>query len=565
MLALIPSPFSLQESDQPPFILTTATRVHHPRVLSASVEVFVQEVAGLTSLRLASGDRSTSDGRDPCPGGIHLEIDPALRTAVPGLPSTIGLDPSGEGAGEAHTITITAAGIRIVGESAAGCFRGMTTLVQIIASSLGDATAPSGVALPALQIADAPRFAWRGLSLDVVRSFRPPQEVRDIIDILAFYRCNTLHLHLTDDQGWRIEIPTRPDLTIEGSKGALGDRPGGHYRLSDLEALVTYAADRFITIIPEIDMPGHVSAVMRSYPELLGEGMEVSEYLSQAYLDPRDAGVRAFVADVVEQLCRLTPGPYVHIGGDEAFGMPEDRYREFIEMATALVTAHGKQPVAWQEAIRGGFDDGALIQYWIRLDIDAAEEHSAPTASDAVGSVDSLQLSPEVQAILAEMLARSVTDLEEASARDVPVLLSPASHVYLDRPYAEPSADPAQEQARESLGLQVYPPKTVAESYDWTPEQLLDDVTLVGIEAAIWSETLATAAEVQFMLLPRFAGVAEHAWAQEAAGWPVHARKLAHQAPVLDARGWSYFRSSLIDWDLVDTQEVPGPVRGSRR
>lgn len=555
MLALIPSPFSLQESDQAPFILTADTCVVHPEGLQASVQVLVDEVAALTSLRLPTRRVATSTDPEPATPGIHLEIDEDLRAAVPDLPPTVGLDPSGEAPGDAHTITITAAGIRIVGESAAGCFRGATTLVQLIASGLEGDPPATRVRVPALELHDAPRFAWRGLSLDVVRSFRSPQDVRDIIDVLAFYRCNALHLHLTDDQGWRIEIPGRPNLTIEGARGALGDRPGGHYRLADLAELVAYAADRFITIIPEIDMPGHVSAVMRSYPEFLGEGMEVSEYFSQAYLDPRDDGVRVFVAEVIEQLCQLTPGPYVHIGGDESFGMPEELYREFIAMATALVRVHGKQPIAWQEAIRAGFDDGAFIQYWIRFDgADASAEVAADALDDALDDVPggALELPPELQAMLAEMVTRSRTDLMDARERQVPVLLSPASHVYLDRPYAEPSADPAQEEARDALGLKVYPASTIAESYDWAPEQMVDEeVSIVGIEAAIWSETLATAEDVQFMLLPRFAGVAERAWAQEAAGWQTHARKLAQHARVFEAHGWRYFRSSLVDWDLA--------------
>lgn len=552
MLALIPSPFSLRASEGAPFVLTADTPVHHPGGLAPQAAVLVDEVAALTGLQLSTGHVQPDAASGPGEPAIHLRIDAQLRSAVPDLPPTVGVAPSGAGAGEAHTVTVTASRIEIVGESVAGCARGVATLVQILASGLDGGPAPASLPVPALELADAPRFAWRGLSLDVVRTFLAPDAVRTIIDILAFYRCNVLHLHLTDDQGWRIEIPSRPNLTIEGARGAVGDRPGGYYRPSELAELVAYAADRCITVIPEIDMPGHVSAVMRSYPELLGEGMEVSEYLSTAYLDPGDARVRAFVAEVIEQLCQLSPSPYVHIGGDEAFGMPEPLYREFIAMVTSLVYAHGKQPVAWQEAIRAGFEHGAFIQYWIRLDGDDPQDGQVLDALEDAAPTDGAGLSPELQAILAEMISRSATDLEEARAREVPVLLSPAAHVYLDRPYAEPSTDPAQEPAREALGLQVYPPKSVAQSYDWNPDGVVDDdVAIVGIEAAMWCETLPSAADVQFMLLPRFAGVAEHAWAQQAAAWPIHARKLARQAGSFDARGWGFFRSSLVDWDLA--------------
>jgi hexosaminidase len=164
---------------------------------------------------------------------------------------------------ERHTLTITTDGVEVSGPTPEAVYRGLTSLRQLISAT--------GAVLPVVTVIDGPRFAWRGLSLDVVRTFHAPDEVRRIIDMLALYKLNVLHLHLTDDQGWRVEVPSRPELTDIAAKGALGDRPGWYYTRSELAELVAYAADRFVTVVPEIDMPGHTTSVFTAYPQLAPE------------------------------------------------------------------------------------------------------------------------------------------------------------------------------------------------------------------------------------------------------------------------------------------------------
>jgi hexosaminidase len=200
--------------------------------------------------------------------GITLTLESVVATAAGpqanGVPAAAGVRADGDPVDERHCLEITAEGIRIWGPTPEAVYRGLTSLRQLISAHLQDGTAVLSVA----RIVDGPRFAWRGLSLDVVRTFHGPDEVRRIIDMLSLYKLNVLHLHLTDDQGWRVEVPSRPPLPEVGAAGAIGDRPGGYYTQAELAELIAYAADRFVTVVPEIDMPGHTSAVFKAYPAL---------------------------------------------------------------------------------------------------------------------------------------------------------------------------------------------------------------------------------------------------------------------------------------------------------
>jgi hexosaminidase len=487
---------------------------------------FVDDVAADTGLRLEIVDR---------PGDIRLTLD---ATAPSDAPAVVGVSPhGGEPVDERHRLIVTPSHATIAAASVEGVFRGLTTLRQLISAGRSGA----GFAVLALEVDDGPRYAWRGLSLDVVRSFHGPAQVRRVIDIMALHKLNVLHLHLTDDQGWRIEIPGWPALTTVGAAGAVGDRPGGHYSHDDFAGIVRHAAERHITVVPEIDVPGHSGAAIMAYPEL---GM------SPTALDPDQPRVLRFLDDVIGVMADLTPGPWLHIGGDEAFGMTPDGYGRLVDHARRAVIDAGKRPVLWQESARSSTAPTDLVQYWMAFD-PAIEDLLLADDFDPQAPPAGVTMPPEVLAHVAAMLRAGQTDVARALARGARILLSPARHVYLDRPYAEPPAGPGQADMQRRLGLRVYPRWTVEQSFDWDPAASIDagPDSVAGIEAAMWCETVTTGDELEFMLLPRLAGVAERAWSPApGARWPEYRDRLAPQARLWSTRGWTFFSSSLVDW-----------------
>lgn len=449
------------------------------------------------------------------------------------LPTTVGRRADlGDPLGERYGLTAGDGRVEVFAPTAEGIFRGLTTVRQLVRDG----------AVPVVRILDGPRFAWRGLSLDTSRRFFPPDEVRQLVDLLALYKVNVLHLHLTDSEGWRIAIDSWPKLT----------EAGGFYTKEEYAALVAYAAERFVTIVPEIDLPGHAGAVFEAYPELAAEGVDGNPFL--AYLHPDHPQVPGFVNDVLTELVALTPGGFIHLGGDETFGMPEELYERFIALVRPYVPALGKQLVVWQEATRSGAlraDD--LVQYWLEFD-----SASLVTLADTPDPTEGLTLpggqtiSPEILAAILHMLPKSQGDVDRAMATGNDVLVSLSTKAYLDTPYAEPSDGAAQEAERQRLGMPFYPKQTVAEFYDWDPATVhprLPESSIAGVEAALWCESVESFADAMFLILPRLCGVAERAWSPAGGTWEAYAPRLAAQIPHWDRQGWRYFRSPLIGSD----------------
>ncbi len=388
-----------------------------------------------------------------------------------------------------------------------GIFRGLTTLRQLMAGSSDRAVV----------IADGPRYAWRGLSLDVARTFFDVAAVKRVIDMLSLYKFNVLHLHLTDDQGWRIQIPELPRLAEIGGSRALGDRPGGFYSVAQFEDIVSYAAERFVTVVPELDMPGHCAAALSAYPALVSAPGATTNLLN-----PDDPEVAAFVRTVLGSVATMTPGPYLHIGGDEAFGMSPDAYDRFLAMSRSAARSAGKLAVTWRtrrgraRAVATFSSTGSrLIPSWNRCSRAVSSMPRAfPQRSEYRSN--SCRRSPNTS----PRPKRSSGGRSTAAAA---VVLSPVSHVYLDRPYRETSVDPSQDELRKRLGLSAYPRATVEQAFAWDPRGALEgtgaqvgssaESSVVGIEAAMWAETVVDESELHFMLLPRLPGVAERAWA----------------------------------------------------
>ena len=238
------------------------------------------------------------------------------------------------------------------------------------------------------------------------------------------------------------------------------------------------------------------------------------------------------VEEVLTGVAGIFPSPYLHLGGDEPWGMPHDLYVEFVRRARALVRDLGKRPLGWQESARAGLDETNIVQYWLS------------------GIAMAPSLPAEVRAKIDADLALSRRDVEAVVAAQVPVIVSPQSHCYLDVPYAEPSADPAQADRQGRVGLRLYAPMTVAASFDWEPAEALGAegaAQVAGVEAAIWTETISDFDDLTFLLLPRLPGVAHKAWSTPQT-WPEHRDRLAHHARLWAQDDLTYFRTSAVNW-----------------
>ena len=532
-VAIVPRPAATTATDGATTIVTTGGRVAAPSAWRSVAQRFVESVSADCGIEL----RVVDD--DPL-----VEIRSVAADRMPAA-DVLGISPTGaEPADERSVVEIADGRIVVSATSTAGAFRGLTSVRQLISASCADGRAE----LPALRIDDAPRFAWRGLSLDVVRTFIPVEGIEQIVELLALYKLNVLHLHLTDDQAWRLQIPGLPALTDIGGAGALADRPGGWYSTEQFRALTDFAADRFVTIVPEVDMPGHARAAITAIPALAprtegGDPVPPGNLLLASH-----PGVMEFASTVVDALVAQTAGPFVHIGGDEAFGIGDADFGSFVDGVRAMVLAAGKRPIGWQETARSSVGPDDIVQHWLAFGPEIASLLAA-------GDLSKVELPPELTVpremldVLLDFVRRGDGDLARAIECGARILLSPGSHLYFDRPFAEPPADPAQRERRDRLGLRLYRPMTLEQSFDWDPLHLIDapPEQLAGVEAAIWCETLPTVDDVMFMLVPRLPGAAERAWSS-ATSWSDYRERLAAQAVTWRRRGWSFFESSLVPW-----------------
>lgn len=409
------------------------------------------------------------------------------------------------GSDEAYELYISQDSVIINSKTAEGAFRGVQTLRQLIPETSNDTLAEQKMWLiPTGKIVDNPNFAYRGAMLDVARHFFSVADIKKYIDLLAYYKYNILHLHLSDDQGWRIEIKSWPKLTEVGGSTQVGGGPGGFYSQEEYKDLVAYAAKHFITVIPEVDMPGHTNSASASYPFLNGNGKKASLYTGTrvgfSTFDTRKDTVYAFIDDVVREIAALTPGPYFHIGGDESHVTKKKDYIHFVNKVEKIVQKHGKRVIGWDEIVTADIDSNAIAQYW----------SSAENAKTAV---------------------------EKGNK----VILSPAKKAYLDMQYDTLS--------KYGLHWAGYVPVDTA--YIWTPETYegIPLENILGIEAPLWSETISTLEGLEYLAFPRAIGFAELGWStQENRDWENYRVRLAHQAPYLDRMNVKYYPAEQIDW-----------------
>ena len=521
---VIPAPVRFDAGAGPGFAFRPGTAVGYADTAVAPIAGrFCSQVTRRTGLRLAP-----AAGR-PAPDEPAVTIELAAGDDLRTLPAPVGLSPAGDdSADERYSLVIDGDQVVVRAVEPAGVARGLTTLIQLLATA--PPASGGDIWVPGARILDAPRYAWRGLSLDLARVSLTAGDIRRVIDLLALYKLNVLHLHLTDDQGWRLPM----------GRPATGPEHGFFYTGEDLQALAAYAADRFVTIIPEVDTPGHAAALVQLRPDLSTGRNDVELEFTPghkhrtAWLDPELPATFELMEHVLAGVAATFPAPYIHIGGDEPRGMPHHLYAAYVQRVRGLVRELGKRPLGWQESARAGLSPDDVIQYWLT-------EIALPAS-----------LPPEVRAQMDADLALSRRDVETAVAASAPVIVSPLSHCYLDVPYAEPSADAAQADRQGRAGLRVYSPRTVAESFGWEPADVLGPgraAQVAGVEAAIWAETISGFDDLFFLLLPRLAGVAHKAWsAPQLASWAGHRDRLARHGRLWAQDDLTYFRTSAVDW-----------------
>ncbi|SDX81309.1 hexosaminidase [Amycolatopsis xylanica] len=410
---------------------------------------------------------------------------------------------------EGYTLKVAKNGVTLKANTADGLFLGVQSLRQLLPSAIDAKTVQHRLwTVAGGSVLDYPRFGYRGAMLDVARHFFNPDQVKTYIDQIAQYKINTLHLHLSDDQGWRIEIKSWPRLTSFGGQTAVGGGKGGFYTQEQYTDLVKYAASRHITVIPEIDMPGHTNAAQSSYAELNCDKKAVpvrtDTEVGYSSLCINDPVTYRFVDDVFRELAALTPGKYIHIGGDEAHATKPEDYLTFENKVQPIAAKYGKYISGWDEIAKAKPAATAIPQFW-----------------------DTVNDKPEVAA---------------AAARGNKILFSPANKAYLDMKYTDSSP----------LGQDWAGLVEVKDAYDWDPATYLKGVTesqVAGVEAPIWTETLVTNDDLEYMAFPRLPGHAEIGWSPKAThNWDTYRLRLAKQAPRWGVQGIDFYRSPQVDW-----------------
>lgn len=449
-LALIPWPRTVLEASGA-FQLTEHTTVSYPETAAPSAALLLE--------------------------GLHL---PLRRGSARGAGEAIALriDPAAGRGAEGYRLVVEPGGIAIDADTGRGLFYGVQTLLQLVPSACG-----RQCLIPAVRIEDAPRFGWRGLLVDISRHFFGKAALLGIIDEMAAHKLNVLHLHLTDDPGWRFDVPAYPKLVTVGASGdqdAPGAGPPRYLSKDDVRELVDHAKARYVEIVPEIEFPTHCAAAARAYPELFD---------SDRSINPAREASWVFIKEVFAEAARQFPSPYLHFGGDEFAGdrwdlLPEvqelrrkaglttERAVEgyFDKRVAELITKLGRRPIAWDETAEAGAGPDVLIEWWRK---------DRPDVLDAA--------------------TRSGHD----------VVLSPVDELYLDYPQAlgEPGApwegnDNGPTSAAKILSWEPVPAR-------YTPDEARH---IRGVEAALWTEFIRTERYMQFMLYPRLFAVADVAW-----------------------------------------------------
>jgi hexosaminidase len=429
------------------------------------------------------------------PTGGEVTLGPIAERLDPALPD------------EGYVLEVDEFGAGIAAGSPAGAFYARQTLRQLLPPAALRASAASGHKIPCVRVEDAPRFAWRGVMLDVARHFLPIADVLRFIDLIAFHKLNVLHLHLTDDQGWRLEVPGWPRLTEIGSwrpQTMLGSRGhdryearphGGFYTDADLREIIAYAKDRFVTVVPEVDMPGHMQAAIAAYPELgngFSGGVRTGWGVSKHVLNLSEETL-GFCRQVLDHVCDLFDSELIGIGGDEC---PRDEWdgADHQPAFTAQMAAHlrtrGRRLFGWDEILAGGAPAGATIAAWRGV----------------------------VPAVLGTRAGHDVVSCPDMS-------------VYLDYRQSDDPGEPTPVGTRLTLE-DVY-------AFDPVPAGAVAE-RIIGAQANIWTEHMESARRIDYMAFPRLCAFAETVWGPAERDYADFSARLTPHLARLDALGVNY-------------------------
>jgi hexosaminidase len=503
--------------------------------------------SGTFTLSSTSGIRLVGTNEDlPHLGNFLAEqLRPATGYTIPVSKDRgdVILELTGEENTEAYRLEISEKEVKISSSGAAGIFYGIQTLLQLFPVEIEHKTSQSvDWVIPQGSIEDSPSYAYRGSMLDVARHFISVDNVKSYIDQMATLKLNYLHLHLTDDQGWRIEIKSWPKLTEIGGSTQVGGAKGGFYTQEEYKDLVAYAAARYITIVPEVDMPGHTNSALASYPELNpGVNLPRGQALDSVNRTPLDyqlpltkpeasqlyTGIEvgwstfapqldltyAFVDSVVREISTITPGPYFHIGGDESHVTEKDDYIYFVERVQNIVASHGKTNMGWDEIATAKLLPGTVAQFW-------AKEENA-------------------------LLAKN---------QGSKVLFSPAKKAYLDMQYDSTSR----------IGLHWAAYVELDSAYLWDPAQYVPGISkenILGIEAPLWSETVVTKEDIEYLSFPRLAAIAEIGWTEQATrSWEGFSSRIPFQGQRWDIQGIGYYKSPKVTWKESEKSGIEAAI-----
>lgn len=511
-MPIIPAPARV-EAGEGRFVLGPATRVE-----AAGKDPEARWIAGWLTNLLAAARLHTLSAGD---------------AGKPESTIVLSLDDSAAGIAEGYRLDVRPGSISVTAGNPAGLFYGAVSVWQ-----LATAAAPSNgrVQIPAVHIEDAPRFRWRGLMLDVARHFIEPADMRNMIDWMALHKLNVLHWHLTDDQGWRLEIKRYPRLTDTGAwripAGAPRPRYGGYYTQDEVREIVDYASRRHVTIVPEIEMPGHAQAAVAAYPRLgtTGKAPVVSpDWGVHDYLFNVEEDTFSTLENILDEVMAMFPGEYIHIGGDEAvkkqwiaservqarmkeLGVADETALQsyFVRRIEEYLNGHGRRLIGWDEILEGGIAPQATVMSW-----------------------------------------RGVEGAISAARQGHDTVLSPAPTLYFDHRQSELPGEPPGRGEVISLS-DVY-------AFDPLPDELApgEQEHVLGLQANLWSEHIRTPERLAYMAFPRAAAVAEIAWSPaEGRSWQDFLGRLTVQFARYRTLGLP-FASSAFDVE-VSAAYAPG-------
>ncbi len=501
---VVPFPKSIELQKGKAFVLNEGTPIVYVGTdtkMKQNADFLAEDINQLTHLKL-----NVTTSKQKNVAAIVLAIDPKIN---------------GE---EAYSLTVSNKGIKIAGKTAAGVFYGIQTLRK----SLPVLDNAEAITLPATVISDAPRFGYRGMMLDCGRHFWPVPFVKKFIDILALHNMNVFHWHLNEDQGWRIEIKKYPKLTEIGSKRSCtvlghnsdiddGTPYEGFYTQDEAREIVRYAAERNITVIPEIDMPGHTVAALASYPELGCTGGPYSVgYGWGIYKDVLCLGnekVYTFLQDIIDELIDIFPAKYIHIGGDES---PTVRWENcpkcqalakannvdakhlqgvFTNRMEKYINSKGRSIIGWDEIAQGNINKSATIMSW-----------------------------------------RGVEPGSKATEAGHDVIMSPTTYCYFDY-YQSENKD------KEPMCIGGYLPVSKVYEFDAAPKSLSETAKkhILGVQANLWTEYVSTTNMVEYMILPRMAALSEVQWTPVARkNFDEFVKRETHMTNIYDRCGYRY-------------------------